>query len=89
MRNGKLTKFVDLQSLLLRFLPFTINNTKMPDNRSDVFALQDPKNRINKILMKNFQIACTKIGNNFRSSKCSNTDWASDLFNHKIDYKEL
>ena len=102
LRNGKLTKFVDdLQSFtLLRFLPFTINNTKkclIID--PDVFALQDPKNRINKIFdEENFQIACTKIGNNFRSEvmflKNTNTDWSfediiNDLFNHKIDYKEL
>ncbi len=102
LRNGKLTKFVDdLQSFtLLRFLPFTLNNTKkclIID--PDVFALQDPKDKINKIFdEQNFEIACTKIDGKFRSEvmflKNLNINWSfediiNDLFNHKIDYKEL
>ncbi len=102
LRNGKLIKFVDdLQSFtLLRFLPFTLNNNKkclIID--PDVFALQDPKDKINKIFREeNFEIACTKIDDKFRSEvmilKNLNIDWSfediiNDLFNHKIDYKEL
>ena len=102
LRNGKLTKFVDdLQSFtLLRFLPFTLdNNKKCLIIDPDVFALQDPKNKIDKIFdEENFQIACTKIDDKFRSEvmflKNINIDWSfedivNDLFNHKIDYKEL
>ena len=102
LRNGKLTKFVDdLQSFtLLRFLPFTLGNTnKCLIIDPDVFALQDPKNEINKIFdEENFEIACTKIDGKFRSEVMFlnnlNINWSfediiSDLFNHKIDYKEL
>ena len=102
LRNGKLTKFVnDLQSFtLLRFLPFTLGNTnKCLIIDPDVFALQDPKNKINKIFdEENFQIACTKIDNKFRSEviflKNLDINWSfediiNDLFNLKIDYKEL
>ena len=102
LRNGKLTKFEDdLQSFtLLRFLPFTLdNNKKCLIIDPDVFALQDPKNKIDKIFdEENFQIACTKIDDKFRSEvmflKNININWSfediiNDLFNHKIDYKEL
>ena len=81
-------------------MPFTLNNTKkclIID--PDVFALQDPKNKINKIFdEENFEIACTKIDGKFRSEimflKNLNINWSfediiNDLFNHKIDYKEL
>ena len=85
---------------MLRFLPFTLNNTqKCLIIDPDVFALRDPKNKINKIFNEeNFQIACTQIDNKFRSEviflKNVNIDWSyedilNDLFNHKIDYKEL
>ena len=102
LRNGKLTKFIDdLQSFtLLRFLPFTLSNIqKCLIIDPDVFALQDPENKIKKVFNEeNFQIACTQIDNKFRSEviflKNINIDWSyedilDDLFNHKIDYKEL
>tara|TARA_B100001057_G_C22801852_1_gene931824 strand:- start:736 stop:1581 length:846 start_codon:yes stop_codon:yes gene_type:complete len=102
LRNGKKTKFVDdLQSFtLLRFLPFSLNNIEnslIID--PDVFALQNPENIIDKFLLNNkFNIACTKINNEFRSEvmfiKNSNFKWSfkeliNDLFTQKIDYKEL
>jgi len=102
LRNGKLVKFIDdLQSFtLLRFLPFTQNNfEKCLIIDPDVFALKNPKNELNKIFHKeNFQIACTKIENKFRSEvmllKNIKINWTfdkiiNDLFAHKIDYKEL
>lgn len=102
LRNGKLTKFVDdLQSFtLLRFLPFT----QKKDKRCliidpDIFALQNPKELINNIYLNNdFKIACTKINNKYRSEviflnnidfNWSYEDLINDLFNHKVDYKEL
>tara|TARA_B100000686_G_scaffold124424_1_gene131766 strand:+ start:23063 stop:23905 length:843 start_codon:yes stop_codon:yes gene_type:complete len=102
LRNGKITKFVDdLQSFtLLRFYPFTqknINNCLIID--PDVFAIKNPKNELENFFLKNeFKIACTKINNNFRTEvmllknvdyKWSFEEIINDLFNHKIDYKDL
>ena len=102
LRDGKITKFVDdLQSFtLLRFYPFTLKNLKkclIID--PDVFAVKNPTKELDEFFSRNeFNIACTKINENFRtevillnniSYKWDFEEIINDLFNHKIDYKDL
>ena len=102
LRDGKITKFIDdLQSFtLLRFYPFTLKNlNKCLIIDPDVFAVKDPTNELNEFFSRNeFKIACTKINENFRtevillnniSYKWDFEEIINDLFNHKIDYKDL
>tara|TARA_B100000123_G_C25679136_1_gene405571 strand:+ start:209 stop:1060 length:852 start_codon:yes stop_codon:yes gene_type:complete len=102
LRDGKITKFIDdLQSFtLLRFYPFTLKNlNKCLIIDPDVFAVKDPTKELNEFFSRNeFKIACTKINENFRtevillnniSYKWDFEEIINDLFNHKIDYKDL
>lgn len=102
LRNGKLTKFVDdLQSFtLLRFYPFALKNLdKCLIIDPDVFAVKNPAKKLDEFFSNNeFKIACTKINENFRTEVILlnniSYDWnfeeiINDLFNHKIDYKDL
>ena len=102
LRDGKITKFVDdLQSFtLLRFYPFTLKNlNKCLIIDPDVFAVKNPTKELDEFFSRNeFNIACTKINENFRtevillnniSYKWDFEEIINDLFNHKIDYKDL